>query len=189
MIGGLAALAAVTVAALPTARADDAETWALLKKPGHIVLLRHANAPEQPPDADKIDFKDCKTQRNLDEVGRTQAKHVGDEFRKHGIASVRIYSSQYCRAIETAKLTRLGAAKEYPALNQTYLADLTGMKEAGDKARALMRTIPAHQLTMLVTHVPNIQAIAGVLVSSGEFAVVHMDASGSVVVDGRIKVP
>ena len=134
VIGGLAVVAALLFAVTQIARADDAEIWALLKKPGHIVLLRHANAPEQPPDADKIDFKDCKTQRNLDEAGRTQAKHVGDEFRKHGIASVRIYSSQYCRAMETARLTRLGAVKEYAALNQTYLADLAGMKEAGDES-------------------------------------------------------
>ena len=172
-----------------SACADNSETWALLKKPGHIVLMRHANAPDSPPDADKVDFKNCATQRKLDEAGRAQARRVGDEFHKHGINHARLFSSQYCRAIDTAKLTGLGPIKELPALNQTYLGDPAGMKRASDSARAFMKKLPAGDLTVLVSHVPNIQAIAGVLLSSGEMAVVHMDASGGVAVDGRIKVP
>ena len=52
-----------------------------------------------------------------------------------------------------------------------------------------MKTIPASQLAVLVTHISNIQSIAGVILDSGEMAVVHLDASGAVAVDGRIKVP
>jgi hypothetical protein len=52
-----------------------------------------------------------------------------------------------------------------------------------------MKTIPAKQLTVLVSHVSNIQSIAGVNLSSGEMAVVHLDAAGAVAVDGRIMVP
>jgi len=181
--------AGVLAVDLRIARADDGATWALLKKPGHIILLRHANAPESPPDADKIDFKNCATQRPLDEAGRAQAKRVGDAFRQHGINAVRIYSSQYCRADGYPAANALGPVKELPALNQVFLADLSGMKEAGEKERAFIKTVPARQPTMLVSHVTNIQAIAGVSLSSGEFAVVHMDGSGGVAVDGRIKVP
>lgn len=189
---GLAAIlsaAFILAVDLRPARADENDTWALLKKPGHVILLRHANSPESPPDAAKVDFKNCATQRQLDDAGRAQAKRVGDAFRKHGIASVRIYSSQYCRAMDTGRLMRLGPVKGLPALNQVFLADLGGMQEAGEKGRAFMKTVPARQLTMLVSHVTNIQAIAGLSLSSGEFAVVHMDPSGSIAVDGRIKVP
>ena len=42
---------------------------------------------------------------------------------------------------------------------------------------------------MLVSHVTNIQAIAGVQLNSGQMAVVHLDAAGEVVVDGKITVP
>ena len=192
LAAGLAAIAGavfVLAADLRPAGADENDAWALLKKPGHIILLRHANSPESPPDADRVDFKNCATQRKLDGTGRAQASRVGDAFRKHGISSLRIYSSQYCRAMDTGRLTRLGAVKPLPALDQVYLADLGGMKDAGEKGRAFMKTIPARQLTMLVSHVTNIQAIAGVSLSSGELAVVHMDASGGVAVDGRIKVP
>lgn len=52
-----------------------------------------------------------------------------------------------------------------------------------------MQTIPAKQRTVMVSHVTNIQSIARVSLSSGEMAIVHIDPSGVVVVDGRIKVP
>jgi hypothetical protein len=52
-----------------------------------------------------------------------------------------------------------------------------------------MKTVPANPPAVLVTHVGNIQGVAGALVSSGEMAVVHFDRSGNLVVDGRIKVP
>lgn len=180
---------ALSTLAIVSARADDGDAWALMKKPGHIVLLRHANAPEQPPDAEKVDFKNCATQRKLDEAGRAQAKRVGDEFRKHGIGQARLFSSQYCRAMDTGRLTGLGPVKELPLLNQTYLGDPGGMRQASETARAFMKKLPPGPLPILVSHVPNIQAISGTMLSSGEFAVVHVDASGGVVVDGRVKVP
>lgn len=183
------ALLAIGILAAPTAlAADDDATWALLKQPGHILLLRHSNAPGATPEPYGINLKDCKIQRNLDDDGRAQARRIGEAFRKHGIKSVRLYSSQFCRALETAKLTGLGPVKELPALNQVFLADASGMHDTADKTTKFMKTIPAKQLTMLVSHVSNIQAIAGAQLSSGEIAVVHLDKAGSVVVDGHIMV-
>jgi len=75
------------------------------------------------------------------------------------------------------------------ALNQVFLADPSGIRETAEKTGKFMKAIPANQLTMLVSHVSNIQSIAGVNLSSGEIAVVHLDATGTVVVDGRIMVP
>jgi phosphohistidine phosphatase SixA len=183
------ALIALIFLLAPVARADDNALWALLKAPGHVVLLRHSNAPGATPEPYGINLKDCSIQRSLDDAGRAQARRIGDEFRKHGITRVRLVSSQFCRALETAKLTRLGPVAELPALNQVFLADLSGMHETAEKTRNFMKTIPAKQLTMLVTHVSNIQSIAGANLSSGEMAIVHLDASGAVVVDGRILVP
>jgi phosphohistidine phosphatase SixA len=183
------ALLAAGLLAAQAARADDNDTWALLKKPGHIVLLRHGHSPESPPDADKLDLKNCATQRKLDDAGRAQAARVGDAFRKHGIKAARVFSSRYCRAMDTAKLTKLGAVQPLPALDQVYLADVGGMRETKEKTRDFMKKIPANQLTVLVSHVTNIFSITGVNLDSGEIAVVHMEPSGEVTVDGRIKVP
>jgi hypothetical protein len=52
-----------------------------------------------------------------------------------------------------------------------------------------MKKIPAKQLTMLVTHVTNIQSIANVELESGQAAVVHFSPAGEVVVDGKITIP
>jgi phosphohistidine phosphatase SixA len=180
-------LLAIGILAAPGARADD--MWDVLKKPGHIALLRHSNAPGATPEPYGIDLKNCAIQRSLDDDGRAQARRIGDEFRKHGISRVRLVSSQFCRALETASLTKLGPVAELPALNQVFLSDFSGMKETAEKSAKFMKTIPANQLAVLVTHISNIQSIAGVILDSGEMAVVHLDASGAVAVDGRIKVP
>jgi hypothetical protein len=63
------------------------------------------------------------------------------------------------------------------------------MKEAGIKGREFIKKSPAKQLTMLVSHVTNIQAMADVKLESGEIAIVHVDPSGAIVVDGKITVP
>jgi phosphohistidine phosphatase SixA len=180
-------LTACAAWASPAAAVDD--VWALLKKPGHIVLLRHSNAPGSVPESNDMNFKDCTIQRNLDQEGRAQAARIGNEFRKHKIGKVRLVSSQYCRALDTAKLMKLGPVASLPVLNQVFLANISEMREAGIKARAYMKKIPKTQLTVLVTHVTNIQSIAGVKLDSGEMAVVHLDPAGEVVVDGRIMVP
>ena len=177
----------VLLLAAPAGAAED--VWALLKKPGHIVLLRHSNAPGNATERDDMDFKDCSQQRNLDAEGRAQAARIGDAFRKQKVTQVRLISSQYCRAVDTAKLTKLGPVTQNPALNLVYLANPGAMRSAGEKGRELMKKIPAGQLTVLVSHVTNIQAIGGGELASGQMAVVHFDKSGAVVVDGTITVP
>ena len=167
--------------------ADD--VWALLKKPGHVVLLRHSNAPGSQTESNDMNFKDCSIQRNLDAAGKAQAVRIGDAFRKRGIAKLQLIASQYCRAIETAKLTKLGPVSENPVLNLVYVADLVAKNAALKKSVELIKKIPPNQLTMLVTHVGNIQAIASTSLEFGEMVVVHLDKSGAVVVDGKIIVP
>ena len=184
---GLIVLVLFACPATHALAADDA--WALLKKPGHVVLLRHSNAPGSQTESNDMNFKDCSIQRNLDADGKAQAARIGDAFRKHGIAKLQLIASQYCRAIETAKLTRPGPVSENPVLNLVYIADLFAKNAALKKSVELIRKIPPNQLTMLVTHVGNIQAIASTSLESGEMVVVHLDKSGAVVVDGKITLP
>jgi phosphohistidine phosphatase SixA len=184
-----ASLLFLIAVSVPQGASASEELWALLKKPGYIVLLRHSNAPGSVPESDDMNFKDCKIQRNLDDDGRKQAGRIGDAFRKRGIKPAQIVSSQYCRALETGKLMKLGAVKELRLLNQVFLANPFAMNRAGSEGLAHLKKLPAKQLTVLVSHVTNIQAIAGVSISSGEMAIVHFDKDGKLVVDGRIMVP
>jgi phosphohistidine phosphatase SixA len=186
----LAIAAALLTGEIALSDAGAAEdVWAQLKKPGRIVLVRHANAPDGPTESDDMDFKNCAIQRNLDQAGRTQARRIGDLFRQHGIRQVRLIASQYCRSVDTAKLTRLGAVQQSAVLNMVYLGNPAKMQDAAARTRQLMKSLPAKQVAVLVTHVGNIQAIAGVAVASGEMVVVHLDPSGAVVLDGRIPAP
>jgi hypothetical protein len=178
---------AFALLALPISRAsaEDEAAWALLKNPGHIGLLRHSHPPETPPDGD-VKLNDCTTQRNLDDAGRAQAHRLGAAFRKHGIASADISASRYCRVMEMGKLLGLGPLRALPALDQVFAPDLSGLAATGANTRAFITSKAPKQPTILVSHVTNIQSIADVSFDSGEVAVVHMEPSGDIAVDGRI---
>lgn len=99
--------------------AASADPFELLTRPGHVLLLRHANAPGvgDPPG---MVLSDCATQRNLDDVGRAQARELGRRLRAAGIANARVYTSQWCRSRETARLLDIGPVEALPALNSTF---------------------------------------------------------------------
>src|SRR4030095_8780323 len=63
---------AISLAAANAAAQDSGAAWAALAKGGHVVLIRHANAPGT-ADPPGVRADDCKTQRNLDDLGRAQA--------------------------------------------------------------------------------------------------------------------
>jgi len=172
---------------VPAASASE-ETWALLKKPGHLVLVRHANAPgilEEPPG---IDLRNCAIQRNLDEQGRAQARRIGGAFRSHGIRQVRLLSSQFCRALETARLMSLGKVEEFKLINYFNFNDETRAQIEAEKTVAQMKTMKTRPLPVLVTHISNIKAVTGITPGSGEMIVVRFEA-GKLVVAGRIPPP
>ena len=155
------------------ASADQTEVIDRLKSGGHILMIRHALAPGN---GDPPDFKigDCTTQRNLDETGRSQARSIGDWLRSKGITSARIYSSQWCRCLETARLIDLGPVQELAALNSFY----EKIEDREPNLRALNDFISRQpvdgDLIILVTHFVTISAIAGTGVSSGEGALLEL---------------
>ena len=103
------------------AHADSDILTDQLKDGGYILMIRHALAPGT---GDPVNFKigDCSTQRNLDDRGRAQARSIGERLRSSGIAKARVYSSQWCRCLETAELINLGSATPLPALNSFFFA-------------------------------------------------------------------
>ena len=81
---------------------------------GRGRLRGHAAARAPPGVGDPANFRlgDCATQRNLSEEGRAQAGHLGERLRAHGIQQAEVYSSQWCRCLETAGLLELGPVAE-----------------------------------------------------------------------------
>ena len=114
-------LVAVAALGLATgfAAAANQQPPAELNKPGRLLMLRHAQAPGSgDPPGFRLD--DCATQRNLDAAGRAQSVSLGHRLARAGILRAKVYSSQWCRCLETARLLGIGQVEVLPALNSFY---------------------------------------------------------------------
>ena len=166
---------------------SESETalWNALNEGTTFVLLRHAIAPGT-GDPDYFDIEDCSTQRNLSDAGRTQAAGIGNLFRMHGIKQTRIYSSQWCRCQETARLLDLGVVNELPALNSFF--HQYGRRDSQTQSlRKWIRNQDLTQPLVLVTHQVNITSLTGIYPSSGELVFVNRAKSGKISVLGSLK--
>jgi phosphohistidine phosphatase SixA len=160
-----------------SAATDETALHHALRSGGHVLLMRHAIAPGT-GDPDRFKLGNCSTQRNLSQDGRDQARRIGARLRTLGVSDSRVYTSQWCRASETAHLLGLGKVSELPLLNSFF----------GDPARSEARTRSLRQwlarqdpsLTLvLVTHQVNITALTGAYPASGEVVVVRRSADGA----------
>ena len=150
---------------------DTARLWKALGSGGHVALMRHALAPGfGDPETFRVD--DCSTQRNLSEEGRQQARDIGRRFRKNRVENVQIYSSQWCRCLDTARLLDLGNVTVFAGLN-SFFQDRS--REAAQTAavRALIREHAGGPSLVLVTHQVNITALTGIYPQSGEIVVLR----------------
>ena len=159
--------------------------WSALKSGDHLVLVRHALASGY-GDPDNFDLESCETQRNLNNKGRYQSRKIGNLFREHGIGGAAIYSSQWCRCADTARLLELGKVSELPSLNSffgRFERKQTQTKEAMQWIKNASLDIP----TVLVSHQVNITALTGYSPSSGEIVFVRRSTDGSISVIGSIE--
>lgn len=156
----------------------------LLKSGSHVALMRHALAPGG-GDPAEFSLRDCSTQRNLDKAGRTQSVVTGGFFRQSGILFETVYSSQWCRCLETAELLNNGPVVELPSLNSFFRS----MHLADQRTALLQRWLATETFAapvILVTHQVNITALTGVYPASGEVVIAEVLNDGQVRVKGRI---
>ena len=66
---------------------------------GQVLFMRHALAPGT-GDPGHFEVSVCATQRNLDEVGRQQARDLGAHMTKLDLSFASVFSSQWCRCLE-----------------------------------------------------------------------------------------
>lgn len=166
------------------AAADDAALWRALSDGRHFAMIRHALAPGA-GDPPGFALGDCSTQRNLNEIGRAQARRVGDHFRAAGIWRARVYSSQWCRCRDTAAEMNLGPFQELPLLNSFYDDPTRGGRQI-EALRAWVARQPLTEPTVLVTHFTVISGLAGAAPKSGEVVFVRRDEYGNFKAVGSI---
>ena len=133
---------------------------------GTVIFLRHALAPGN-GDPKTFDLNDCRTQRNLDETGRQQARAIGKRIAAAKLNLAGIYSSEWCRCLETAQLLDLGAVTPFDGLNSFY-QNLAPRDATLAKLTLKLNSLPRDGApVIMVTHYVTIQAVSNIAVPSG----------------------
>ncbi|MEM6621844.1 MAG: histidine phosphatase family protein [Pseudomonadota bacterium] len=165
----------------------DPSVLARLAEPHTHAIMRHALAPGS-GDPENFDLFDCATQRNLSDDGRRQAARAGDMLRAAGVQIDAVWSSFYCRNLETAELMAMGAAQTLSNLN-FFGRDKSSNRRRTQAVIAAMAEMPDDQTLLVVGHSANIEAITGTRPISGEVQVVRITPDGAVTLLGRVEVP
>jgi len=145
----------------------------------HVLLIRHADAPGY-GDPTGYQLDKCSTQRNLGERGKKQAELIGQWLKNQGIAEAKVFSSPWCRCIETAKLLKKGQVVIAPALG-SFFDDMSMEKERTRNLEALIQmqlNENPKSAIILVTHHVNIQAFTGQVVNAGDMVLAKVNKNG-----------
>jgi phosphohistidine phosphatase SixA len=168
----------------PTTGATQDNGWQLWQQPGVHAIMRHANAPGF-GDPEGFTLGQCTTQRNLDETGREDARALGRKIKQRGIEFTAIYSSQWCRCLETAKEMNVGPVAELPALN-SFFQDRSNSSPQTKALKAHASALKPTDKVLYVTHQVNTTALTGVFPAAGEVVLFKIGSQGEVQVLGRL---
>jgi broad specificity phosphatase PhoE len=176
---GLFLIAGLTGSAgLATGSGGD-ELARMMHSGQHVLLVRHAYAPGT-GDPAEFSLGDCSTQRNLSDEGRAQASSMGAWLRHQGIDNARLYSSEWCRCVETAERMGLGPVTPLPALNSFYERPEDRAPNLAALKDFLAAQPPQEEPLVLVTHQVTISALTGDFVASGEGVLARIGEDGAV---------
>ncbi len=83
---------------------EPAKIVKMIQKGGYVIYFRHAHTDHSQSDNKRQDLASCVNQRNLDALGKREAKVIGAAFRLLEIPVGDVRSSPWCRAKDTATL-------------------------------------------------------------------------------------
>lgn len=134
-----------------------------LQKGGHIIYFRHgATNDHGEKDVSDADLDDCARQRNLSDAGQAQTKEIGAAFKALRIPVGEVYSSPYCRCLDTAR-NIFGKAAKNKALHFAIHLRTTDRTSITTQLLALLAKVPPQGTnTALVSHTANLQEAVGI---------------------------
>ena len=141
-----------------------------LEDGGKLIFIRHAYAPGN-GDPNNFNLNDCSTQRNLNSIGRKQAKDIGEFFRVNEIKIFKVLSSEWCRCKETADI----AFNDYST--KSFLNSFYSSKYAKNKDKQVValnnyvKKFKSDKNLIFVTHYVLISEVLNYNPSSGEIVV------------------
>lgn len=151
----LALTAGALIAALPALAQPDWVT--ALRGGGYVIVMRHGATHQDQADTDPLNLANVAQQRHLNDVGRAKAKEIGAVMKKLGIPVGQVVSSQYFRAIETARL--LGYGEPQPTADVSEGGQVVTPIENNRRTAALRKlaatAVPGTNV-IVVSHKPNI---------------------------------
>jgi len=186
LVGCHSTHAPTTAPAAQTSSSADEKLWSLLRSGGQVVMMRHAKTTPGTGDPPNFKLGDCSTQRNLSDEGRAQAKAIGEAFARRGVHVGDVFSSQYCRCLDTARLVA-SRVDEHAELN-SIPASASDRDARLAALRKMAGAKPNRDNTLLVTHQDNITALTGLVPPMGDMVIVTPDGSGGFQVAGQLHV-
>jgi len=179
-----AMLALTSGPAAAGATLDENAAWQALKEGKALLVLRHALAPGF-GDPESFQLEDCSTQRNLNAEGRRQARAWKPFRAARGINEARVFSSQWCRCLDTANGMDMGPVTEWPSLNSFFQGRGDGSLQTQQTVKQVSAMAPGKPVIM-VSHQVNITALADVYPSSNEGVIISLPLSENPKVLARV---
>jgi len=145
-----------------------------LKQGGKLIFIRHAYAPGG-GDPKNFDINDCKTQRNLSNSGRNQAKKIGSFFKDNNILIDKVYSSEWCRCKETASIA-FNDFETKSFLNSFFSSQFAKNRDSQmKKLKTFISNWNENKNLVFVTHYVVISESLNYAPSSGEIVISNKD--------------
>lgn len=148
-----------------------------------MLLIRHASTEPGVGDPPCFTLGQCGTQCNLSQAGRAEAIDISAWFRQHGLQPQTVFSSQWCRCQDTARLA-FGHCEDWPALNSTFATQGQHEQQLQMLGQRL-RHLPGGTLHVWVTHQVIMTGLTGAYPDMGEGFM--MDASGTLRARGKMR--
>jgi phosphohistidine phosphatase SixA len=175
--GILAILFFTAVIAYPISGFGDEDVWANLKQGGYVVLMRHATA-EKTGDPLLLKIDDCSVQRNLSPKGQQEASLIGRVFRSRSVPVAEVLSSRYCRTRETAELA-FARVTTWQPLDLLFALPDQDRETRTEIVAQRIGSYTGKDNLIMITHLPNIDALTLELVEPGGFLILKPDHEGS----------
>jgi phosphohistidine phosphatase SixA len=161
---------------------------AVLRRGGYVVYVRHAQTDRTRDDANPPNLKDCSTQRLLSREGEKQADELGVAFREWGIPVGEVYSSPYCRTLETARRAfPKHKITEVPQLGRLARMPRAEVPSANARLKELLSLKTRDgENAFVVGHYENLAAVGGPDIDEAGWAVFQPKGNSYAVV-GRLE--
>ncbi len=146
-------------------RLKEQISWRALSEGGILMMSHtHVKGIDNPY---RFRMGDCSTQVNLSEAGRSQARRVGQRFRKNNIKVGIVLHSRWCRTRETATLAFPGMTFANASFDSFNLRPENKSYYTKQAIKVISNWKSSNAL-VLMTHPENILAITGLNLIPGE---------------------